>query len=71
MLPHGSPVRVARPSCAGWRNDDGTDVKHGWDPRRETGEYAFFRVVPSRVQAWREVNELDGRTLLRDGRWIA
>ena len=55
--------------------DEGTKdafaAKHGWDPRNETGDYAYFRIVPSRVQAWREVNELAGRTLMLDGDWRA
>jgi len=46
-------------------------AKHGWDPRNESGGYAFFRIVPNRIQAWREVNELAGRTLMRDGDWTA
>jgi len=54
--------------------DDGTKeafaAKHGWDPRKEAGDYAYFRIVPDRVQAWREVNELPGRTLMRDGDWL-
>ncbi len=33
--------------------------------------YAYFRIVPGQVQAWREVNELAGRTLMRDGGWLA
>jgi hypothetical protein len=49
---------------------DAFAAKHGWDPRREAGEYAFFRIVPRRVQAWREVNELPGRALMRDGTWL-
>jgi hypothetical protein len=55
--------------------DEGTKeafaAKHGWDPREEPDEYAYFRIVPDRVQAWREVNELPGRTLMRDGEWLA
>jgi hypothetical protein len=27
-------------------------------------------VSPRRIQAWREVNELPDRELLRDGRWL-
>jgi len=27
--------------------------------------------LASDVGAWREVNELDGRALLRDGRWLS
>jgi nitroimidazol reductase NimA-like FMN-containing flavoprotein (pyridoxamine 5'-phosphate oxidase superfamily) len=45
--------------------------KHGWDPRNETSDYAWFRIVPDRVQAWREVNELPGRTLMRQRNWLA
>ena len=49
---------------------DAFAAKHSWDPREESGDYAYFRIVPDRVQAWREVNELPGRTLMRDGRWL-
>jgi general stress protein 26 len=50
---------------------DAYAARHGWDPRKETGDYTYFRIVPDRVQAWREVNELPGRTLMRDGGWLA
>jgi hypothetical protein len=53
------------------RTKDAFAAKHGWDPRQETRDYAYFRIVPGRVQAWREVNELPGRTLMRDGGWLA
>jgi hypothetical protein len=53
------------------RTKDAFAAKHGWDPRKEAGDYAYFRIVPDRVQAWREVNELPGRTLMRDGNWLA
>ncbi|MGH3277533.1 MAG: hypothetical protein ACRDNW_00135 [Trebonia sp.] len=53
------------------RTKDAFAAKHGWDPRDETVDYAFFRIVPDRVRAWREVNELPGRTLMRDGGWLA
>jgi hypothetical protein len=49
---------------------DAFAAKHSWDPRKESGDYAYFRIVPDRVQAWREVNELPGRTLMRDGVWL-
>ena len=50
---------------------DAFAAKHGWDPRTEAGDYAYFRIIPDRIQAWREVNELPGRTLMRDGDWLA
>jgi flavin reductase (DIM6/NTAB) family NADH-FMN oxidoreductase RutF len=40
-----------------------------WDPRRSPG-YEFLVLRPVRVQAWREVNEIPGRTLMRDGTWL-
>ena len=52
------------------RTKDAFAAKHGWDPRGEPGDYTFFRIVPDRVQAWREVNELPGRTLMREGNWL-
>ena len=32
--------------------------------------YRWFRISPCRIQAWREVNELPERELMRDGRWL-
>jgi hypothetical protein len=40
-----------------------------WDPRGDEG-YVFLVLRPVRVQAWREVNEMPGRTLMRDGEWL-
>jgi hypothetical protein len=42
----------------------------GFDPRSLATAYLYVRIQPRRVQAWREANELDGRDLMRDGRWI-
>ena len=41
-----------------------------WDPRLEKDPMVFFLLRPVRVQAWREANELAGRTLMRDGTWL-
>jgi hypothetical protein len=43
----------------------------GFDPRALATPYRWFRISPRRVQAWREVNELPGRDLMRDGCWLA
>ncbi|MFE5292319.1 pyridoxamine 5'-phosphate oxidase family protein [Isoptericola sp. NPDC056618] len=41
-----------------------------WDPR-PGGEHDVYLVLrPRRVLAWREVDELAGRTLMRDGEWL-
>jgi Pyridoxamine 5'-phosphate oxidase len=42
----------------------------GFDPRVMTTPYRWFRISPRRIQAWREVDELAERELMRDGRWM-
>jgi hypothetical protein len=43
----------------------------GWDPRMaSSGQYSYVQLEPRRIQAWREANELAGRTLMRDGAWL-
>jgi pyridoxamine 5'-phosphate oxidase-like protein len=46
-------------------------ARSGFDPRTLTTPYRWFRITPRRIQAWREVNELPDRELMRDGRWLA
>jgi Pyridoxamine 5'-phosphate oxidase len=45
-------------------------ARTGFDPRALTTPYRWFRISPRRIQAWREVNELADRELMRDGRWL-
>ncbi|MFF4193863.1 pyridoxamine 5'-phosphate oxidase family protein [Nonomuraea sp. NPDC001831] len=49
---------------------DAFAVKTGFDPRVSRGPYTYFWVTPVLVQAWREVNELAGRDLMLDGKWV-
>lgn len=41
-----------------------------WDPRTAGPAYRYLVLRPHRIQAWREVDELPGRTLMRDGVWV-
>jgi pyridoxamine 5'-phosphate oxidase-like protein len=41
-----------------------------FDPRTLADEYVYLRLTPQRIQAWREVNELRGRHVMRDGAWV-
>jgi hypothetical protein len=41
----------------------------GFDPRPLRG-FAWLRIRPQLVQAWREVDEIADRDLMRDGRWL-
>ncbi|MFF9094934.1 pyridoxamine 5'-phosphate oxidase family protein [Streptomyces sp. NPDC014802] len=45
-------------------------AKTGFDPRELDTPYRYFRVLPRRIQAWREAGELDGRELMSAGRWL-
>jgi hypothetical protein len=56
--------------------DDASDLGEAyaaqadWDPREDPDTYVFLVLRPTRVQAWRESNELRGRVLMRDGAWL-
>jgi hypothetical protein len=43
----------------------------GFDPRTDAEPYVYILLTPQRVQAWRSAAELRGRTILRDGAWLA
>lgn len=45
-------------------------ARTGFDPRTQVAGYRWFRVTPRRIHAWREANELPGRELMDDGRWL-
>jgi len=50
---------------------EGYASQSDWDPRTAGEGYVFLVLRPERIQAWRESNELPGRTLMRNGSWIA
>ena len=41
-----------------------------WDPRTGGPGYVYLLLRPHRMQVWREANELTGRTVMTDGRWL-
>ena len=43
----------------------------GWDPREVGAGWAFYRLRPTRVQAYRGYEELEGRDVMRNSRWLA
>jgi hypothetical protein len=45
-------------------------ARTGFDPRAQATRYRWFRISPRRIQAWREVNEIPDRELMRDGHWL-
>jgi hypothetical protein len=58
------PVAEAGPIGAAYA------AQNDWDPRTAGEAYAFLVLRPERVQAWRELNEIAGRTLMRDSAWL-
>ncbi len=61
------PVDIAE---LGPETADAFADKTGFDPRVLDEPYQYFLIRPQRIQAWREANELAGRTLMRDGAWL-
>ena len=50
---------------------DGFAKALGWDPRQVGNGWAFFRLRPSRIQAYRGYDELEGRDVMRNSHWLA
>jgi len=49
----------------------GFEKAMGWDPRQVGPGWAFFRLRPSRIQAFRGYEEIEGRDVMRNSRWLA
>jgi hypothetical protein len=65
LLEETFPVAEAPPWVA-----DGYAANTDWDPRGAGGSYVYVILRPDRIQAWRESNEIQGRTLMRAGEWL-
>jgi Pyridoxamine 5'-phosphate oxidase len=50
---------------------DGFAIAVGWDPRAVGEGWTFFRLRPSRIQAYRGYDELEGRNVMTNSRWLA
>jgi hypothetical protein len=42
----------------------------GLDPRTLAEEHVYLRIAPHEMQPWHEADELEGRQLMREGRWL-
>ena len=43
----------------------------GWDPRQVAKGWIFFRLRPTRIQAYKGYDELEGRDVMRGSTWLA
>jgi hypothetical protein len=50
---------------------DGFAIAVGSDPRQVGEGWAFYRLRPTRIQAYRGYDELEGRDVMRNSRWLA
>ncbi len=58
--------RDAAPAIAGSYRE-----RTGWQPGADGGDWVFLLLRPVTIQAWRNVAEITGRTVMRDGAWLA
>ena len=49
---------------------EGYAAQADWDPRDDPEGYVYVVLRPTRIQSWREVNEIRTRTLMRNGEWL-
>jgi len=43
----------------------------GWDPGEQGPDWRLFVLRPTRIQAYRGYAEIEGRDVMKDGRWLA
>ena len=52
------------------RAGDGFAAAVGWDPRTIDRGWSFYHLKPTRIQAYRGYDELPGREVMRNERWV-
>lgn len=50
---------------------DGFAAAVGWDPRTIDPGWSFYHLKPRRIQAYRGYDELPGRDVMRNERWVS
>ena len=43
----------------------------GWNPREVGEDWVFIRLAPERIQAYKGYDELEGRDVMKNARWLA
>ena len=41
-----------------------------WDPSTDGDEWVFLVITPTKIQVWRDLAEMQGRTVMNDGSWL-
>jgi hypothetical protein len=59
------------------RQDAGPEIigsyreRTGWEPGADGGDWVYVLLRPTRIQVWRDVDEIAGRTVMAGGTWLA
>jgi hypothetical protein len=56
---------------AGPATVDSYRERTGWEPGASGGDWVYILLRPTTIQAWRNLAEITGRTVMRDGAWLA
>jgi hypothetical protein len=59
------------PAAQGGATGEGFVAANGWDPKDEGPDWAYYRLRPISIQAHHGYEELEGRTVMRAGSWLA
>lgn len=57
-----TPAKEAGDLAAGFKSAMGWEPESGW---------TYFRLKPTRIQAFRGYDEIGGRDVMKEGRWLA
>ena len=65
------PVEIVGEEVVDSALADAFAIAAGFEPRQSAHDYVYIVLQPRGIRAWREENELAGREIMRDGRWLA
>lgn len=70
-------VMIDAQASAVARQDAGPEIvasyreRTGWEPGSDGGNWVYVLLKPARIQVWRDVEEITGRTVMNDGTCLA
>ena len=70
VLVEGAVDRSVAPDEIARDLGDAFAARTGFDPRRSSSPFGYYWIRPLGIQAWREENELAGRSIMREGEWL-
>lgn len=50
---------------------DSFTLRNGWGPRSRQGNWVCMVMAPQQIQTWQSEEELSGRDVMLEGKWLA